>query len=95
MRFNAKLLGLAAGLAAAISYVLCAIAVALAPVATARTFSYVMHINLSSLSRSLTWGSFLVGMMMFSVTVGLLVSLAGLIYSRLLPTPRDSISQRV
>ena len=63
MLINAKLLGFSAAASAAVSYVVCALAVALAPGTTTRVFGYLFHIDLSSLSRPLTWASFVIGLL--------------------------------
>ena len=84
MRVRTKLLGIAAAGAAAISYVLCALAVALVPGPTNATFGYVMHVDLADVSRTVTWDSFFVGLIAFSAVVGLLVWLAAAFYGALL-----------
>jgi hypothetical protein len=43
--------------------------VALSSEGTSRVFGYVLHIDLSSLTRSITWPSFFVGLVVFSVVV--------------------------
>ena len=83
MRINARRLGLAAAESAAVSYVICALAVALVPGGTNAVFSYVMHADLSGLARTVTWDSFVVGLLLFSAGVGLLVWLAARFYNAL------------
>jgi hypothetical protein len=53
-------------LVSAASYAICALMVALRPEGTSRSFGYVLHIDLSSLTRSITWPSFFVGLVVFS-----------------------------
>ncbi|HET9985221.1 MAG TPA: DUF5676 family membrane protein [Longimicrobiales bacterium] len=84
MRLESRLLGLAAAVAAAVSYAICALAVAIAPRAVADAFSYVLHIDLTGLARRVTWDSFIVGIIAFSLVIGLLVALAATIYNALL-----------
>ena len=84
MRVQSNLLGLAAAGAAAISYVLCALAVALVPGPTNATFAYVMHVDLAGVSRTVPWDSVLVGLIAFSAGVGRLVGLAAAFYGALL-----------
>ena len=65
------------------SYVVCAAFVALAPGLTSQFFGWMMHINLSSLSRHITWGSFFGGLLCFSVLIGFLAGAAAWAYNRL------------
>ena len=99
MRINATLLGLATAVSAGISYVLCALAVAVAPAATSRAFGFVMHMDLSSIARPLTWGSFIIGLVAFSAVIGLLVWFAAIVYAALagerLRVPEGRASERM
>ena len=83
MKPNVKALSFASGIVAAASYIVCALAVVVAPGLTARFFSYVFHIDLTSLSRSITWGSFFGGLLCFSVGVVIHVGLTAWCYNRL------------
>ena len=83
MKLNVKALSFASGIVAAASYVVCALAVAIAPGLTARFFSYVFHIDLTSLSRTITWASFFGGILCFSVGVSIFVGLTAWCYNRL------------
>ena len=58
MKLDARAFGLAAGMTAAALFVLCALAVAIAPGATTAFAGYLIHTDLSGLSRSLTFGTF-------------------------------------
>ena len=83
MNANAKRVGIAAGLVAAASFAVCATFVAIAPGSTTAFFSYMMHIDLSTMARTITWQSFVVGMLLFSVIVGAHVWLVAALYSAL------------
>jgi hypothetical protein len=83
MRLKPKALFLASGIVAAVSYVICALAVAVAPDPTARFFSYVFHIDLTGLSRSISWGGFFGGVLSFSIVSAALVGLTAWTYNRL------------
>ena len=63
MRLDPKALALAAGMAAAILFLICAIAVALAPDATAALGGILFHADVSAFTRSLTWGNFIGGLL--------------------------------
>jgi uncharacterized membrane protein YiaA len=69
MNLNVRALSFASGIVAAASFVVCALAVVIAPWLTSLFFSYVFHIDLTSLSRTITWSSFFGGMLCFSVGV--------------------------
>ena len=81
MSVNSKCLACSAGLIAAASFAVCAFFVAVAPAATTAAFSYVMHIDLSSLNRHISWSSFLVGMVIFASVVALHAGLVGWLYN--------------
>lgn len=70
MRLDSKYFGLSAGIVAAVTFVLCALLVAVAPSGTQAAISYVLHVDLTGLSRTLTVTSFFVGLLIFSLFVG-------------------------
>lgn len=78
-------LGLAAASVAALLFTLCALFVALAPDATVAFASDMIHLDLSGLARSLTWGSFVVGLLCWTFGTGLVFAAAAALYNRLLP----------
>lgn len=83
MKLNVRALSFASGIVAAVSFILCALAVAVSPGLTSRFFSFVFHIDLTSLSRTITWASFFGGMLLFSVGVAIHVGLTAWCYNRL------------
>ena len=83
MRLDARAFGVAAGAAAAVLFILCAVAVAIAPDATTAFASYLIHMDLSGMSRSLTFGSFVGGLLSWTVGTGLTFWLVASIYNRL------------
>jgi hypothetical protein len=83
LKLNVKALSFATGIVAAASFIVCALAVAIAPGLTSRFFSFVFHIDLTSLSRTITWSNFFGGMLCFSVGVATLVGLTAWCYNRL------------
>ena len=78
-------LGLAAGTLAALLFSLCALAVALAPEATVLLASDMIHLDLTGLARSLTWGSFVVSLLCWTFGTGLVFAAAAGLYNRFLP----------
>lgn len=84
MRLDTRAFGIAAGAVSALTYVVCAALVAVAPGATQSAFSYVLHVDVTQLSRSISVVSFAVGLAVFSVLVGLCASLTALAYNALI-----------
>lgn len=83
MRLDPKALGLSAGIVAVVLFVVCAIAVALAPDATMAVGEALFHADLSALTRSLTWGNFVGGLFGWGVGTALVFSLVAALYNRL------------
>jgi len=83
MGLDTRAFGLAAGATAAVLFTLCSLAVAVAPEPTTGFFGYLIHMDLSGLPRVLTVGSFVVGLVSWSVGTGLTFALAAAIYNRL------------
>jgi membrane protein YqaA with SNARE-associated domain len=99
MRLDARAFGLAAGMTAAALFILCAVAVAIAPGPTTTFAGYLIHTDLSGLSRSLTLGNFVGGLICWAVGTTLTFWLVAAIYNRLLgirstapvPAPRPAV----
>lgn len=93
LRLDATSFGFAAAIVAAALFTLCALAVALAPEWTTLAASSLIHLDLSNLARTLTWGGFFVGLICWSVGTWLVfASVAGLynrLQSRRVPVARD------
>lgn len=73
----------AAGLTAAVLFVVCAAAVAVAPNATTRLAGFLLHADLSEFRRTLTWGSFFGGVAVWTLGTALTFGLTAWIYNRL------------
>ena len=84
MSLNPRAFGAAAGLTAAVLFVLCAGAVAVAPGSTTALARYLIHADLSTITRTLTWGSFAGGLILWSVGTALTFALAAWFYNRLI-----------
>lgn len=80
---NVKALTITGAIVAAITYVVCAAFVALAPAAATRIGSDIIHINLTDLGRSVTWGGALTGLLFFTGFVALVCAASGWLYNRL------------
>lgn len=86
MRVDTRALAIASGAAGTTAFAICALFVAIAPGATSAFFTYVLHIDLTSLARPLTWGSFVGGVLAIAVGLAIFAALVGSIYNRLART---------
>ena len=82
MRVNERRLGLAAAVVAALSYTLCALLVALAPGGTTGSFGFVLHLSVGDVAREISWTSYAIGVVVFSVVVGAHAWAVGWTYNR-------------
>ncbi|HUE89442.1 MAG TPA: DUF5676 family membrane protein [Vicinamibacterales bacterium] len=83
MRIDARSFGLTAGAVAGVMFVLCSIAVALSPEATADTFGGLTHLALGGLARTPTWAGFVTGLVVWSVGTAAVFGTAAALYNRL------------
>lgn len=84
MRLDARAFGFAAGTTAAALFILCAVAVAIAPGPTTAFAGYLIHTDLSGMSRSLTLGNFVGGLICWALGAALTFWLVAAIYNRLI-----------
>lgn len=84
MRLDSRAFGLAAGTVAAVLFTLCALAVALAPAATTAVASSLIHLDLSGMARTITWGGYFGGLLCWSIGLGLVFAAIGGLYNRFL-----------
>ena len=61
MKLDTRAFAIATAVIIAVAYAICAFFVALAPEATRAFFGYLFHIDLTGLSRAITWESFFAG----------------------------------
>ena len=83
MATNTRALTITGAVMAAVTYIICAAFVALFPDAATRLGSDVIHINLSGVGRSVTWGGALTGLLFFTAFVALVCAASGWLYNRL------------
>jgi 2TM family of unknown function (DUF5676) len=83
LRLSVRSLFFATAIASGIAYLLCVLFLAVAPQATMAFFSYVLHTNLSGIIRSVTLGSFIVGLLVWSAGTGLYAALIARLYNKL------------
>ena len=84
MKLDARAFAVAAGATAAVLFLLCALAVAIAPGPTTAFAGYLIHTDLSGMSRTLTFGNFVGGLICWAVGAALTFGLVAAIYNRLI-----------
>lgn len=92
MKLNAGAFGAAAGIAAATLFTLCAAFVAIAPGTATAVFSYVLHLDLTNLARSLSFGSFFGGLIFWGLGTALVFAVAARFYNALVGRPAGQAS---
>jgi len=83
MRLDPRAFGLSAGMVAAILFILCALAVWVAPEATTAMFGTLIHADLSGITRTLTLGSFVAGLVCWTVGTAITFAAVASFYNRL------------
>jgi len=81
MKLNVWGFGLAVGVVVAAAFTICAFFIAIAPQATMEFIGYLLHINLSSLSRPITWLSYIAGVVGVGLWTGLWAAAAARLYN--------------
>ena len=84
MRLDARAFAIAGGVTAALLFTICALAVAISPGSTTAMFGYLVHMDLSALPRTLTFGSFVGGLICWTLGTALTFGLVATIYNRLI-----------
>ena len=80
---NVKALTITGLVMAAIIYVVCAAFVAVAPDAASTLGTYVTHIDLNKVGRSVSWGGAAIGFVFVTAFVAIVCGASGAIYNRL------------
>jgi hypothetical protein len=83
MKVDSRALGIAAGVAAAVVSVACALIVAIAPDFATNLFGNVIHLDLTPLARQVTWGNALGGVVFWGVGIGVVFAFGAWLYNRL------------
>ena len=83
---NVRALTITGAIVAAASYVVCAGFVAVAPDAASTIGTYIVHIDLSRIGRTVSWGGALLGGTFFTAFVALVCASAGAVYNSLSTT---------
>ncbi|HEX6622466.1 MAG TPA: DUF5676 family membrane protein [Pyrinomonadaceae bacterium] len=83
MASNIRALTITGAVMAAVTYVICAAFVALAPGVATSLGSDITHIDLSTVGRAVTWGGAVRGIVFFTVFIALVCAASGWLYNRL------------
>jgi hypothetical protein len=90
MKLDSRAFGLSAGMVAALLFTLCAVGVWLAPQATTSMLGTLTHLDLTGIARTLTLGSFLAGLICWTVGTGFTFAVVAGLYNRLSRIPGPS-----
>lgn len=71
----------AVGLVSAVVFTICAFFVAIAPEATADVIGYLLHINLFGLTRFISWGSYVAGVLAVGIGTTLWAAAVAKLYN--------------
>lgn len=82
MRLDVSVLTRAAAVVAAVQYLVCAALVALVPGSFTRIAGYMVHADLSDFERSISWLSFLVGIVSWTALCAASAALFAAVYNR-------------
>jgi hypothetical protein len=82
MRIKALPLGLSAAVVIAIAFGICGIFFTVAPGPTSAFVSWVMHVDVTTLTRPVSAANLVAGIVLFGAYVGLLVGLIAELYNR-------------
>lgn len=92
MRLETRAFGLAGGIVAAVLFTVCALAVAVAPGPTTALASYLIHMDLSGMQRSMTIDRFVGGLVLWvlgaAIVLGCLAALYNWLADRLTAVQR-------
>lgn len=83
MSANIRALTITGAVMAALTYIVCAGFVALAPQTATTLAAYIIHMDLSKVGRSVSWEGALFGGAFFTVFVALVCASSGWLYNRL------------
>lgn len=82
-RLNVRAVAVGQTFVGAVLFLVCSLLVALFPEATAKFTGFAFHTDLSGIARPVSFGGFLVGLVVFSLGFGLVSALAAGVYNNL------------
>ena len=80
---NVKALTITGLVMAAITYVVCAAFVAIAPDIASNLGTYITHMDLNKVGRSVTWSGAVIGFVFVTIFVAIVCGASGAMYNRL------------
>jgi CDP-diglyceride synthetase len=83
MKLDTRAFAIAAAIIAAALFLICAFFVAVAPETTTKVAGHMIHANLSGITRSLTWGDFIGGLVCWTLGTGFVAAALAGVYNRL------------
>ena len=83
MKLKAPALGVAAAIVTAIGFGTCGLLFAIAPGPTAAFVSWVLHVDVTAMTRPVSTTNLLVGIVLFASYVGLFVGVTAALYNRI------------
>jgi hypothetical protein len=83
MRLDARAFGTAGGVVAAALFTICALAVAVVPDQTTALASYLVHMDLSGMTRTMTFGRFVGGLVIWTLGTGVTFGAVAGVYNLL------------
>ena len=83
MKLDTRAFAISAAIVAAALFLICAFFVAVAPRETTAFAEYLIHVDVSGIMRSLTWGSFFGGLISWTLGTGLVGAALAWLYNRL------------
>ncbi|WP_052056052.1 DUF5676 family membrane protein [Myxosarcina sp. GI1] len=84
MKLNVRSLFIATAAITGVVYVICFLFILIAPQSTMAFFSYIIHIDLTNLPLLVNWGSFIVGILFWSLGTAFYTALIVWLYNRFL-----------
>ena len=84
---DVRAFGFAAGIVAAVLTTLCALAIVLSPGATTSVAGALLHLDLSGISRNMSWPVYFGGLFGWSIGAGLVFAAAAGLYNRFVRQP--------
>lgn len=82
LKLSVRSLFLATAIITGIAYLICFLYLIVAPQATMTFFSYALHVNLAGITPNLTWASFIIGLLVWSVGTGLYAAFVARLYNK-------------
>lgn len=83
MKLNIKAIAIAEAIVGGALFVLCGLAFALAPDTTLAALKYLTHIDWSTVAVQVSWGGFIVGLIVFTIFMALIGAVWAWIYNRI------------